>query len=848
MSLSALLFWAMYVGGIAAALFNPVVGVMLYVLVYHLNPETQWWGGSVQALGLRTSFTVALATGLGMLLRMPRLHHGARQFPLPYVLALLLTVVALGSLVWGLGMSERSEYQAEKLVKVMIIIFIIIRCVRTPLHYQLVLFAWLAGVFYVGYEATGGVGVTRGGRLTGGLGGPDFAESSGLAVHLVATLPLIGAIFFMLRTWWSRGLVLITGALAVNTLIMTRTRNALAGLFALAVATVLSLPRGYRVKGLAAIVAGTLLAVQLTDPAWWRRIHAGSGGGTAHSPLASGPGDGPRPPLWHRAGQLPPRSNGLCSQSDDHPRGSQHSVGLPRRAGLDRTIPLLRRGRPDTVAAGTSPTPSPLSASAHGDPSGALEHTLSPGLARHSTACCHHRLPGLRHVHHTTDQRRLLAAHRPGRRAEQCQQACRRRTRVGEYYGAAGRGSAFRGAAACRSFASRPIAGSFAVPMNLALLIENLEVGGSEAVVQRLALGLARRGHRVFIYCLHKADVPVGHLQAGGITVRELEGRRHAVRLLPRLFRCFRRDRIELAHAHCVSAALCAFPVASLLRVPLVHVWHGWNPERPTRRRHLAALLARYLAGVGINSESLRFRLPTCVPRSKLVSLPNGIDLPAPDPTAARQLLADLCGAAPAGPIVLSIGNIRVDKDQATLLRAAALLRRRWPDLRVAIVGLWQEEACGAELRQLHQSLGLQRTVIFAGPVPDAWRLLAGADVFCLSSVRESMPNVVLEAMSQGVPIVATAVGDVGSFPPHAEAHTVLRHGETALLVPPGQPRGLWRAPCVIRRRRAVGPLAPKPTIVAVTAPKSWCDATRSSIGAVTQQRASTGQAVPGPF
>lgn len=261
MSVSLLIFWALYAGGIAAALFNPVVGVMLYVLVYHLNPETQWWGGSVQALGLRTSFTVALATGLGVVLRMPRLQHGARQFPLPYLLALLLTLIALGSLVWGLGFSSRGEYQAEKLVKLMVILFIIIRCVRTPLHYHMVILAWLAGVFYLGYEATGGVGTNRAGRLTGGLGGPDFAESSGLAVHLVATLPLLGAVFFMTRSWWGRGLVLITGALAVNTLIMTRTRNALAGLAGLAVATVLSLPRGYRLKGLAAIVAGTFLEI-----------------------------------------------------------------------------------------------------------------------------------------------------------------------------------------------------------------------------------------------------------------------------------------------------------------------------------------------------------------------------------------------------------------------------------------------------------------------------------------------------------------------------------------------------------------------------------------------------------
>ncbi len=76
----------------------------------------------------------------------------------------------------------------------------------------------------------------------------------------------------MARSWWGRGLALVTGALAVNTIIMTRTRNALAGLAAMALGAILSLPRGYRLKGLAAAVVGTLLAVELCDPAWWKRM------------------------------------------------------------------------------------------------------------------------------------------------------------------------------------------------------------------------------------------------------------------------------------------------------------------------------------------------------------------------------------------------------------------------------------------------------------------------------------------------------------------------------------------------------------------------------------------------
>ncbi|MEW6252644.1 MAG: O-antigen ligase family protein, partial [Planctomycetota bacterium] len=272
MSLTGVTFWIVYIAGVCGALLNPILGVALYVLVYHVNPETQWWGGAVRELGLRCSLIVAVATGAGMLLRPAALLHGARQFPAPYVLAILFGLVALASLGWGVGVSERGAYQAEKFVKLMIILFILLRCVRTPAHYQLVVLAWLAGVTYLGYQASGGVGRSASGRLTSGIGGPDFEDSSGLAAHLIATLPLIGAMFFMCRTWLGRGLTLVTGALAVNTLVMTRTRNAVVGLVVVVFATLLGLPRGYRLKGFAAALVGTLLAVQLTDPAWWQRM------------------------------------------------------------------------------------------------------------------------------------------------------------------------------------------------------------------------------------------------------------------------------------------------------------------------------------------------------------------------------------------------------------------------------------------------------------------------------------------------------------------------------------------------------------------------------------------------
>ena len=272
MSLTAMGFWLLYVAGVGGALLMPLAGVLLYILIYHINPEYQWWGESIRAMGLRTSMTIAAATVIGILLRWPRLPAGARQFPLPILMSIAILVLALASLTWGYAASDRGVYQVEKFAKILIFVLILIRCVREPLHYHFVILAWICGLTYIGYQAWGDAGGFIGGRLTRGIGGPDFADSSGLAVHLVASLPLIGAMLFMARRWWSRGLLLIAGALTVNTIIMTRTRNVIAGLAAMSVVAVLSLPRGYRRKGLLAICVGTLAAAQLADPHWWGRM------------------------------------------------------------------------------------------------------------------------------------------------------------------------------------------------------------------------------------------------------------------------------------------------------------------------------------------------------------------------------------------------------------------------------------------------------------------------------------------------------------------------------------------------------------------------------------------------
>lgn len=271
MSLTAVVFWVLYASGIAGALMNPVIGVLLYILVYHVNPETQWWGASFQ--GMRTSFIVALATALGIFLHQPRFERVGRQMSTAIALAIGLFALAGLSTTWGYGFSSRGAYQIEKFFKVIIFVLMLVRCVRHPSDYHLAIMAWISGVAYLGYQSWGSVGTIAGGRLTGGLGGPDFAESSGLSVHLVASLPLIGVMMFQMRRWWWMLAYAFVGALTVNTIILTRTRNAIVGLAAMGFMTIWWLPKGYRWRGMLTLVVGLVVALQLTDNGWWDRMN-----------------------------------------------------------------------------------------------------------------------------------------------------------------------------------------------------------------------------------------------------------------------------------------------------------------------------------------------------------------------------------------------------------------------------------------------------------------------------------------------------------------------------------------------------------------------------------------------
>lgn len=134
--------------------------------------------------------------------------------------------------------------------------------------------------------------------------------------------------------------------------------------------------------------------------------------------------------------------------------------------------------------------------------------------------------------------------------------------------------------------------------------------------------------------------------------------------------------------------------------------------------------------------------------------VPNGVEIPDTTRWDIRKLRT-IAGIKGADPVVLGAGRIFSQKGFEYLVEALALLHRQGMRVHGAIAGGGEEETLVA----LAGKLGIAPYIHLLGHRDDVQELMYGADAFVLSSVDEGLPNVVLEAMGVGTPVVAADAG-----------------------------------------------------------------------------------------
>ncbi len=172
------------------------------------------------------------------------------------------------------------------------------------------------------------------------------------------------------------------------------------------------------------------------------------------------------------------------------------------------------------------------------------------------------------------------------------------------------------------------------------------------------------------------------------------------------------------------------------------------------------------------------------LPREKLRVIHNGVDTVRYRPATGdeRAGIRKELGFDDRDVVLITVASLKPLKRIDALLDAAAALKRGGARVRVVVVGDGPDRDA---LRALAARLEIEEECWFAGLRDDVDRLLRAADVFVLSSRTEAFPNVVLEAMATGLPVVTT---DVGSVREMVEDH------RSARIVPVGDDEALAAA------------------------------------------------------
>ncbi len=325
---------------------------------------------------------------------------------------------------------------------------------------------------------------------------------------------------------------------------------------------------------------------------------------------------------------------------------------------------------------------------------------------------------------------------------------------------------------------------------NVCFIAGLLGRGGAERQLVYMAAALQGSDVAVRVLCLTRGDPLQPELEAMGVPVTwvgQSESRATRVRAIATALRTDQPDIVQSTHFFTNIYAAVGGAAVRRPSIGAVRSDVAMEIEQAGMYGRAQIFLPRYLVA---NSRLGRERLIDAgrAPKRTFV-VNNAVD--------TQRFSADKprLDAAEARPYrLLFVGNMYRAKRVDRFLRLLHGLRRMSPavEIEARVVG---SGPLLAEMRQEAIDLGLDaRTLVFEDDIPDTSGFYRWADVLVLTSDHEGTPNVVLEAMASGLPIVATTVGGVPDL---------LAHGG-GLLVRPNDEEGLLRATLRLRENRAL--------------------------------------------
>ena len=313
-----------------------------------------------------------------------------------------------------------------------------------------------------------------------------------------------------------------------------------------------------------------------------------------------------------------------------------------------------------------------------------------------------------------------------------------------------------------------------------------MAIGGAQRVLLDQANWFQQRGYRVVVAFLYDRDqlhtrwqaasgYPVIDLQAYSPGTGLLEQAWDLLRGMMRLWSLLRREHFDVIETFTFDSNIPGMILSWLAGVPLrVASHHGkvGNVSRLQEKLHL--IIAKLTASVivAVSSQVCEDLVAAGLDPRKIVVIPNGVNLAAPDSAVLSHVRHEL-NLDGGKTVLVSIGRLVYQKAHNVLVDAMRLVLAEAPEVTLYIAG---EGPLRKPLEEQIRQADLLDHVHLLGNRTDIPELLRLTDIFVLPSRWEGLPMALLEAMDAGLPVVATDVEGV---------EEVIEKEINGLLVPP---------------------------------------------------------------
>jgi glycosyltransferase involved in cell wall biosynthesis len=311
--------------------------------------------------------------------------------------------------------------------------------------------------------------------------------------------------------------------------------------------------------------------------------------------------------------------------------------------------------------------------------------------------------------------------------------------------------------------------------LDVAFVITELEPGGAERCLVRLALGLSQRGHGVSVISIAPEpcsgrDELVLELRANGIKPQFLN-----VNSYRKFFRGKRRLKLlldeispDIVQSFLFHANILCGKISKGSDYKLIAGLRVAEPRRP-RQWMMRYQRSRFQRTICVSDDVRSYaQRHLKFPAQSIAVIPNGIDLErfgAIAPAVAAELDFDITP-----PLLTFIGRLHSQKGVDLITANAKGILHACPQHHIAIVGAGP---CNAEMQRSIMVAGLEQRVHFYGYREDAAAILKASQLLLFPSRWEGMPNVVIEAMAAKKVVVACPADGIRALLAHAPAQIV---------------------------------------------------------------------------